>query len=183
MMYYRIAWKHHQSSVWQWKSTKLTSLQTVFHFLRLHDAIPQDHLRVFSSSSCEGLKELLEQENQGRQQISATAEHFLRERGMHVGKVTGRASEQGGSEIQEHQEKRVITATLPPLLNQNNTQEAFVEKKSISVLDRRRWEIEMGAGGDHDLPYTFALPLSLPQTLAWIRQMARVQRAEVDPSV
>jgi hypothetical protein len=183
MTYYRIAWKHHQSSVWQWKSTKLTSLQTVFHFLRLHEAIPRDHLRVFSSSSSEGLKELLEEENQGRQQISATAEYFLRERGLHVGKMTRRASEQGGSGIQKNQEKKVITATLPPLLNQNSAQEAPVVEKRISVLDRRRLEIEMGAGGDHDLPYTFALPLSLPQKLAWIRLMARVQRAELEPSV
>jgi hypothetical protein len=183
MIYYRIAWKNHQSTVWRWKSTKLTSLQTVFHFLRLHSAIPQDHLRVFSSSSCEGLKELLEEENQGRQQISVTAEHFLRERGMHAGKMTGRASEQGGSGIRENQEKTVITATLPPFLNQNSAQEASVEEKRISVLDQRRLEREMGAGGDHDLPYTFALPLSLPQTLAWIRLMAKVQRAELEPSV
>jgi hypothetical protein len=183
MIYYRIAWKNHQSSVWRWKSTKLTSLQTVFHFLRLHSAIPQDHLRVFSSSSCEGLEELLEEENKGRQQISVTAEHFLRKRGIHAGKMTERASAQGGSGIRENQEKTVITATLPPLLNQNTAQEASVEEKRISVLDRRRLEIEMGAGGDHDLPYTFALPLSLPQTLAWIRLMAKVQCAELDPSV
>ena len=74
--------------------------------------------------------------------------------------MTGRASEQGGSGIRENQEKTVITATLPPFLNQNSAQEASVEEKRISVLDRRRLEIEMGAGGDHDLPYTFALPLT-----------------------
>jgi hypothetical protein len=69
------------------------------------------------------------------------------------------------------------------MMNQNSAQEASVEEKRISVLDQRRWELEMGAGGDHDLPYTFALPLSLPQTLAWIRLMAKVQRAELEPSV
>jgi hypothetical protein len=55
-----------------------------------------------------------------------------------------------------------------------------VEEKSTSVLDRRRWEREVGAGGDHDVPYTFALPLSQPQTLIWIRLMARAQRGELE---
>jgi hypothetical protein len=58
-----------------------------------------------------------------------------------------------------------------------------VDEKRISTLDRKRLEREMGAGGDHDLPYTFALPLSLPQTLAWIRLMAKVQRSELEQSV
>jgi hypothetical protein len=166
MTYYRIAWKNHQSSVWRWKSTNLTSLDTVFHFLRLHRAIPQDHLRVFSSSSAEGLKELLEYENQGWQHTSVTAEQFLHERGIHAGKMTARASEERESGERENREKKTITATLPPLLSQSNAQDASVDEIRISVLDRRRWEIEMAAGGDHDLPYSFALPLSWPQTLA-----------------
>lgn len=183
MVYYRVAWKNQPSSVWRWKSTKLTSLQAVVHFLRLHHALSQDHLRVFSSSSYEGLRELLKEENQGRQQISVTAEQFLHERGMHAGRMSGRASAQGGSEIRENQEKTAITATLPPLLSQSSAQEVPVDEKSISMLDRKRWETEMGAGGDHDLPYTFSLPLSRPQTLAWIRLMARVQRGELELSV
>ena len=181
MTYYRIAWKNHQSSLWRWKSTNLTSLDTVFHFLRLHSAIPQDHLRVFSSSSSEGLKELLEYENQGWQHTSVTAEQFLRERGIHAGKMTARASEQRESGEREYREKKTITATLPPLLSQSSAQDASVDEKPISTLDRRRWEIEMGAGGDHDLPYTFALPLSWSQTFAWIRLMAKLQRGELEP--
>jgi hypothetical protein len=183
MTYYRVAWKNQQSSVWRWKSTKLTSLQAVFHFLRLHHAIPQNHLRVFSSSSCEGLKELLEEENQGRQQISVTAEQFLRERGMRAGKGSERASARGGSRSQENQEKTAITATLPLLLHQGSVQEEAVDEERISALDRKRLETEMGVGSDHDLPYTFTLPLSLPQTLAWIRLMVRVQRGELERSV
>ncbi len=147
MIYYRIAWKNHHSSLWQWKSTKLTSLEGVLHFLRVHRAIPQDRLRVFSSSSCEVLKELLEEENQGRQQISVTAEQFLRERGLHTGKMTAGASEQSGSGGRENQEKKTITATLPPFLNQSSTQGASMDEKPISTLDRRRLEREIGAGG------------------------------------
>jgi hypothetical protein len=181
MIYYRIAWKNYHSSLWQWKSTKLTSLEGVLHFLRVHRAIPQDRLRVFSSSSCEVLKELLEEENQGRQQISVTAEQFLRERGFHAGQMTRATSEQRGSGARENQEKKAITATLPPFLNQSSAQDASVDEKRINALDRRRLEREMGAGSDHDLPYTFALPRSLPQTLAWIRLMAKVQRGELEP--
>src|SRR5438552_3072915 len=116
MIYYRLAWKNNHSSFWQWKSTKLTSLEAVLHFLRVYRAIPQDRLRVFSSSSCEGLKELLEYENQGGQQVSLTAEQFLRERGFHTGKVAAEASAQSGSEGRENLEKKTITATLPPLV-------------------------------------------------------------------
>jgi hypothetical protein len=183
MIYYRIAWKNQQASVWRWKSTKLTSLEAVFYYLRLYSAIPQDLLRVFSSSSCEGLKELLADENQGGPYHSVTAEQFLRERSMHAGKISGRASAQGESGTRENQEKTAITATLPPLLNQSSAPAVPVDEKRISTLDRKRLEREMGAGGDHDLPYTFALPLSLPQTLAWIRLMAKVQRSELEQSV
>jgi hypothetical protein len=54
-------------------------------------------------------------------------------------------------------------------------------ERSTSSLERRRLEHELGAGGDHDVPYHFALPLSLPQVLAWMRLMGRVQRGEVEP--
>jgi hypothetical protein len=55
-----------------------------------------------------------------------------------------------------------------------------MNEQHMGVLDRRRWEREVGAGGDHDVPYTFALPLSQPQTLIWIRLMARAQRGELE---
>src|SRR5260370_19316881 len=64
-MYYRVAIQVDAAPAWQWKSTVLSSLDTLFHFLRLFRALPHDQLRVFSSSSREGLAEQLEQENQG----------------------------------------------------------------------------------------------------------------------
>ncbi len=45
----------------------------------------------------------------------------------------------------------------------------------------RRLELELGPGGDHDLPYTFALPASMPQVLAWMRLLGRIQRGEGEP--
>src|SRR5215472_5892552 len=62
---------------WQWQSTVLSSLQTLLQFLRLYSALPQDHLRVFSSSSRENLEEQLMQENKGLSSHSVTAAQFL----------------------------------------------------------------------------------------------------------
>lgn len=180
MMYYRIAWKPNDSSVWQWKSPELTSPAAVFHLLRIQRAIPLDHLRVFSSSSCEGLQEQLKYENEGGQHTSVTAEQFLRERGIHTGK-TAEASEQSGSGGRENFEKKTITASLPPLVNQSRAADASMNEQHMGVLNRRRWEREVGAGGDHDVPYTFTLPLSQPQLLAWLTLRAKVQRGELEP--
>jgi hypothetical protein len=41
------------------------------------------------------------------------------------------------------------------------------------AMDRRRWELERGLGGDHDQPYTFILPRGMEVRAAWTRLMAR----------
>src|SRR6266699_3249736 len=69
-IYYRIAIHRERDqldrpSTWQWKSTALSSLQSLFQVLRLYGALPQEHLRVFSSPSREGLEEQLRQGNRG----------------------------------------------------------------------------------------------------------------------
>ncbi len=48
-------------------------------------------------------------------------------------------------------------------------------------LDKKRLELELGPGGDHDESYNFALPASMPQVFAWMRLLARVQRGELQP--
>jgi hypothetical protein len=35
-------------------------------------------------------------------------------------------------------------------------------------MDHRREELESRTGGDHDLPYEFMLPTSMPQVRAWV---------------
>ncbi len=79
-MYYRVAIQVDATATWQWKSTVLSSLQTLFQFLRLFRGLPHDQSRVFSSSSREGLAEQLEQENQGLATHAVKAADFLRER-------------------------------------------------------------------------------------------------------
>jgi hypothetical protein len=58
----------------------------------------------------------------------------------------------------------------------------------ISVQDGfwelRRWDLEQGAGGDHDTPYRFELPANAQVVAAWLSLMAnRRRRAEGDGEV
>ena len=84
-MYYRVAIRQERDQLnrplsWQWQSTPLSSLNTLLQFLRLYRALPQNRLRVFSSSSREELKEQLVRENNGLGSNSVTAAQFLQQR-------------------------------------------------------------------------------------------------------
>src|SRR5437764_13375997 len=77
MTYNRVASQASQSSTWQWKSTVLTSLETVFGFLKLYRMVPKDRIRVFFSSAIQSLDEMLARENQGLASNSLTAEQLF----------------------------------------------------------------------------------------------------------
>ena len=79
-MYYRVAIQGDLSPNWQWKSTTISSLNSLLQFLRRFHDLPQDHLRVFSSNSREEMDEQLVRENKGIGSDSATAAQFLQER-------------------------------------------------------------------------------------------------------
>ena len=49
----------------------------------------------------------------------------------------------------------------------------------MSLQEKKRLEIELGPGGDHDMPYLFTLPISLKERLAWIRLQKQVQAEEL----
>jgi hypothetical protein len=53
-------------------------------------------------------------------------------------------------------------------------------ERGVSFLEKRRVELERGAGGDHDLPYRFTLPLSMPQVLAWVKLLAKISAGELE---
>ena len=67
--------------------------------------------------------------------------------------------------------------TLP---DESRTAACSLHEGSMPMLERRRLELELGPGGDHDVPYTFALPLSMPQVLVWMGLLAQVQRGELE---
>ena len=176
-MYYRVAIQRRGDQLdrppsWQWKSTVLSSLQTLFQFLRLYDALPQDQLLVFFSSSGEGLVEQLAQENRGRESDSVTAAQFLRERMICSPQVARRTSER---------ERGSTAVATQPSLNESCKGLTTLDRGGLSALERRRLELESGAGGDHDLPYWFTGPSSLPQALAWMKLLVRVQDGEWHP--
>ncbi len=177
-MYYRVATQVDGAPAWQWKSTVLSSLDTLFQFLRLLRALPPDQLRIFSSSSREGLLEQIEQENQGLAPHSVTATQFLQDRMIQPPAVVRRASarEEGTS-----LERRAVAVISQQPVNEWGGGGSALESRSMSVLARRREELESGPGGDHDLPYSFSLPISLPQVLAWATLLVRVQQGEWHP--
>ncbi|MGZ3642913.1 MAG: hypothetical protein ACXVCM_03590 [Ktedonobacteraceae bacterium] len=177
-MYYRVAIQVEPSPLWQWKSTVLSSLDALFQFLRLYRALPQDHLRVFSSSSQEGLKEQFVQENKGLGSNSVTAAQFLQERMLHSTQVTGETSERREPGVRENQGRTPIAVTTNAWLNESSKAAGVLYERTMSSLDRRRLEVELGVGGDHDVPYVFALPPSMPQVLAWMRLLTSVHRGK-----
>jgi hypothetical protein len=177
-MYYRVATQVDASATWQWKSTVLSSLETLVQFLRLYGALRLDHLRVFSSSSRNGLEEQLEQENTGWGSPSITAAHFLQERLIHLPGVERAtpASVGGGS-----QQMASIAVAAQSSVNENSRQGNGLVGRGPSALESRRLSLELGPGGDHDAPYHFVLPPSLPPVLAWTWLLARIEQGELPP--
>ena len=182
-MYYRIAirWEGdqlNQPPSWRWKSTVLSSLQALFHLLRLYSPLPQDRLRVFSSASRESLEEQLAQENKGLSSPSVTAAHFLQQRMLRSPEGTGETPNRGA---QTRQETTVIAVSTQTRLNESGSAVHTREQGELRVLERRRLELELGPGGDHEVPYRFARASSPRQVLAWMRLLAKVQRGELEP--
>jgi hypothetical protein len=66
------------------------------------------------------------------------------------------------------------------LLSTAITVDQLWDKHSMSWIEVRRLEVELGAGCDHDHPYTLSLPPSGPHMLAWITLLARRARGEVE---
>jgi hypothetical protein len=118
---------------------------------------------------------MLRCENQNQVSGSVTAVQFLHERNIQVrGRVQG-VLEHGAA---EQVVRQTTVATCFPS-NEHRTAPGAPESLGMSSLDKKRLELECGAGGDHDSPYTFTLPTFMPQLLAWMRLMSRVQYGEL----
>ena len=171
-MYYRVAIQVDAQPPWKWQSTALSSLNSVLQWLQVYRAFPQERLRIFSSSSREALNEQLVRENQGLASTSVPATEFLQARGI-TPRGAVRKAGAGGSPAQTHERTTSIPAQTSPTL----------DERGMSPLDKRREELERGAGGDHDLPYRFTLPTSTPQVLAWVKLLARVELRDFQPEI
>jgi hypothetical protein len=121
------------ASNWQWKSTVLGTLETLFGWLRLYRMIPLEQLRVFSATSEGDLNEQLMQVNQGLASTSVPAVNFLQERGMSMQGLTGVIP---AWKIQEHQRTVAHTvASAPAAVSNESTSEASpLHEQGMSAL-------------------------------------------------
>lgn len=177
-MYYRVAIQMDQVPDWQWKSTVLSSLDALFQLLRLYRAVPQDRLRVFSSSSREEMNEQLVRVNQGLESTSVTAAQFLQERMIGLREAVRGVSARG---TQGNVHMTSIAVLTEQLLGESSRKATSLDEPGVRILDKRRVELEGGAGGDHAIPYRFTLPISMPEVLAWVKLMVRVRGGDVQP--
>ncbi len=175
-MYYRLALQERQAATLAWKSTPSTSLGAVLQLLKIYSFIPQNRIRVFTSASRDGLDDMLNRENNGSASGSVTAAEFLHTRNLRASEVSPSGSEQGIAENTSRQSQSVATTVS---MYEGKIDTNIPNERAMSVLDIRRLEIERGTGGDHDIPYTFALPLSMPQLLAWTDLLSKVQAGKI----
>ncbi len=162
-MFYRVAIRTDFTEPWQWRSTPLSSLDALFAFLRQYRAIPVERLQVFSSTTREDLNAQLAQANSELE--AHTARRVTASLSMHS--AAGTSGSRGADPA------RVSANQGSGMGN------AMVYGESINALEKKRFELEQGEGGDHDAPYLFTLPVSTPQMLAWMRLRARVQDGEL----
>ena len=66
------------------------------------------------------------------------------------------------------------------LLSTAITVDQLWDKHCISWIEVRRLEVELGAGCDHDQPYTWSLPPSSSHVLAWMKLLVRRERGEFE---
>lgn len=174
MVFYRVAIQAISPQGWRWKSTILSSLDTLFHFLRLYQGSPQNHLRVFSSSFREGLNEQLIRENNGLESNSVTAARFLQERMLCVPETVNEVA--GADQVVAF--PALTTCTW---LSESSNEANDLDKMGMSFIDMRRIELEFGVGGDHDCSYTFSLPISTSQVFSWRELLLRIQNGVLQP--
>lgn len=193
MIYFRVALRMDQSTLWRWKSCMLTTPGTLFDFLNMYDRFPKNRLRVFFATSTEFMSAMLDRENRGLSSNSVTVEQFLQSRRrIDAQGIRWLESELALELNKELIARSVITRKLGDesySLQANSSFEPANQDTSAAngniresnLMGKMQEASEWSIGGDHDAPYTFALPVSTPQALAWARLLAKVQRGELEP--
>lgn len=171
MICYRLALQQHQTAPWIWSIT-LTSLDEVLqHLARIRFVISLERIRVFTAPSKEEMDTLLSRENTSLPPGSVTAAHVLHDY-LDAHEGVQRASAHGTAENLPQQPTAVATSSS---LWENSPSPGTSSGCGMGVLEKRRLEMELGPGGDHDIPYLCALPISTRHLLAWAKLLARVQ--------
>jgi hypothetical protein len=171
----------------------LSTPGTLFDFLHIYNRVPKNRLRVFFATSLGFINEMLVRENSGLLSNSITVEEFLKSGrridGQHIKELE---FELGFQENKALIARSVITRKLGDESSSLQATSSFESANSVTsevrgsnresnLMRLMREETEWSKGGDYDTPYTFALPVFLPQALAWARLLAKVQRGELVP--
>ena len=124
-----------------------------------------------------------EQENKKLGSTSVTVAQFLRERMLcpSMGDSLPQFNMSNSLERKEGMSLERRSVISQQAVNERGVGRSALESMGMSVLERRREELERGPVGDHDLPYSYSLPLSLLQVIAWMTLLARVQHSELHP--
>ena len=177
MIYYRIAVQTKHTPIWRWMTTQLTSLHAVLTYLQIYRCPAYAQVRIFFASSVDALDDLLAAENRGDASFSITPEHLLS-----TGQPQMLAEGLATAEAQAFAGERTLTTTASAgALSEPEVPDVPQAAGGITLLEARRLELELGAGGDQDQPYQFAFPRSLPEVRAWMRLLAKVQRCDLEP--
>ena len=176
-MFYRVAMQEDPSALWKWESRVITSREVLVRVLGMYRSMPRDHLRVFFSSSIEGLDLLLDREKNGLASNSIPVDQFLQERRS----ISQLELRQFGSEPRIRKNEGMVETSTVGEPSVHEMSRSTLPAGSMDVLDRRRLELELGTPGDHDTRYTFTLPTALPQVLAWMKLLAKVQGGQLQP--
>ncbi len=78
------------------------------------------------------------------------------------------------------QMEEMLSRANDGLLSTAITVDQLWDRYRVNWIEVRRLEVELGAGGDHDQAYTWSLPPSGPQVLAWTRLQALRERGEFE---
>ena len=155
MIYFRIAIHVEKTDRWQWKSTVLTSLNTVYGFLRMYERVEKQRIRIFFASSLPLLKEMLWRENSNQITNSLTAEQFY--------EAKGKIDRLGMIRLEL---ELIDNAIVMNYVLQSNETDPLVTS---------------GAEGTYDAPYRFTLPTTTREALVWARLLTSVQSGVLVP--
>ena len=180
-MYYRVALQEEPSALWKWESRVIASVEVLLRVLLMYRSMPRYQLRVFFSSSVEGLDLMLDRENTGLASNSIPVDHLLHGRWSTSQSISHLEMRQFESELRTRESVGMLETSTVGEQSLHEKRRSTTPEGSMDLLDRRRLEVELGTPGDHDTLYTFTLPISLPQVLAWMKLLTKVQDGELQP--
>jgi hypothetical protein len=174
-MHYRVAIQVEDVPAWKWKSSVLGSLNLLLMWLQYFRIIPVGRLRIFVSESADALNtQLVPAQDQALWATSVPMAQFLLERQL-APSIEAGTTEATGSAGETYMAAGSSDVPAPIL----SSEQPDLGKITSVALEKRREELEGGAGGDHDCPYHFSLPPSMLQVHTWVQLWMRVQHGDL----